>query len=135
MKFLAAFILFSPVALFSQDIITKLDDSSEPINLYLKVNESLNKGNTKLALNIFDEVIEFYEEGGRQSEVPGNYLGMALSLALNGHYAASIRYHKKALRAHNKYKPNEPDDEIWFNLGLAYQLAGKERKAKKILDQ
>lgn len=133
MKFVTLLFVFFPSVLFSQDILTRHTET-EPIHLYKKVNESLNVGNTRLALNTFDEVIEFYEESGMQKEVPGNYLGMALSLALNGHYKKSIRYHKKALKAHHKYKPHEPADEIRFNLGLAYQLAGKERKAKRILN-
>lgn len=134
MKWIAVLIVFFPGLLFSQDIITARDERGEPTYLYKKVNESLQTGDTKLALNIFHEVIEFYEDGGRQSEVPANYLGMALSLALNGYYEESIRYHKKALRAHRKYKRNEPEDAIRFNLGLAYQLAGRERKAKKLLN-
>jgi tetratricopeptide (TPR) repeat protein len=105
-----------------------------PTDLYKKVNESLTVGDTKLALSIFDEVVEFYQHEGRLKELPENYLGMALSLALNGNYSESVRYHKKALRAHRKYKGSEPNDEIRFNLGLAYQLAGKERKAKRLLN-
>jgi tetratricopeptide (TPR) repeat protein len=117
-----------------QEVVIASNNTTEPIGLYKKVNESLTLGHTKLALNIFKQVIEFYEEEGRLNELPANYLGMALSLALNGNYPESIRYHKKALRAHRKYKSNEPADEIMINLGLAYQLAGKERKAKRYLN-
>lgn len=135
MKFLITFaFLFLSFAAISQEVIVADNSGNEPTHLYQKVNESLTIGNTKLALNIFEKVIDFYEHEGRLKELPENYLGMALSLALNGHYPESIRYHKKALRAHRRYKSKEPADEIMINLGLAYRLAGKERKAKKYLN-
>jgi tetratricopeptide (TPR) repeat protein len=108
--------------------------NNEPTSLYREANESLSMGNTKLAINIFDKVIAFYEAEGRVKELPENYLGMALSFAFNGHYEESIRYHKKALRAHRRYRSTESADAIMLNLGLAYQLAGKDRKAKKYLN-
>jgi tetratricopeptide (TPR) repeat protein len=133
--FCSTFLLFGFAApALAQEMALASNGTSEPLDLYRKVNESLTEGKTKLALNIFDEVVEFYEHEGRLKELPGNYLGMALSLALNGNYSESIRYHKKALRAHRKYKASEPNDEIRVNLGLAYQLAGKERKAKRLLN-
>ena len=135
MKFLITFaFLFLSFAAISQEVIVADNSGNEPTSLYQKVNESLTIGNTRLALNIFEKVIDFYEHEGRLKELPENYLGMALSLALNGHYPESIRYHKKALRAHRRYKSKEPADEIMINLGLAYRLAGKERKAKKYLN-
>ena len=105
----------------------------EPTGLLQEANNSLNQGDAKRAEIIFQQVIEFYEHEGRTKEVPENYLGMALAFAFNGHYKESIRYHKKALRAHHKYRQNESDNEIRLNLGLAYQLAGKERKARRFL--
>jgi tetratricopeptide (TPR) repeat protein len=126
--------LFLSFAAISQEVIVADNSGNEPNSLYQKANEFLTIGNTKLAINIFEKVIDFYEHEGRVKELPENYLGMALSLALNGHYPESIRYHKKALRAHRRYKSKEPADEIMINLGLAYRLAGKERKAKKYLN-
>jgi tetratricopeptide (TPR) repeat protein len=135
MKFITAIsLLFLSATAFSQDVVIADNGAAEPIGLYRKVNESLTCGNTKLALDIFEDVIKFFEEEGRLNELPANYLGMALSLALNGHYPESIRYHKKALKAHRKYSPRESADEIRMNLGFAYQLAGKERKAKRYLN-
>jgi tetratricopeptide (TPR) repeat protein len=119
------------VASFAQEVIVA---NNEPTVLYKKANESLSMGDTRLAINIFEKVIDFYESEGRVKELSESYLGMALSFAFNGNYPESIRYHKKALRAHHKYRPNESDDAIMLNLGLAYQLAGKERKAKKYLN-
>jgi tetratricopeptide (TPR) repeat protein len=131
MKYIIALLLLtSPLIAFCQQD----DNNNEPISLYKKANESLNMGNAKLAINIFEKVVDFYEQEGRLKELPGSYLGMALTLALNGHYSESIRYHKKALRAHRKYHVEGGGDEIRINLGLAYQLAGKERKAKRYLN-
>lgn len=112
---------------FAQELI------SEPTALYAKANHSLSAGNTKHATDIFKQVIHFYEKEGRHKEVSESYLGMALAFAFNGNYTESIRFHKKALRAHHRYRGTESDDAIVLNLGLTYQLAGKTRKAKKIL--
>jgi tetratricopeptide (TPR) repeat protein len=133
MKFLLtlAFVIAS-MSSIAQDVA--LNISSYPASLYAQANQSLSKGDTKNATGIFKQVIEFYESEGRVKEVPESYLGMALAFAFSGHYQQSIRFHKKALRAHHRYRANESDDSIRFNLGLAYQLAGKERKAKKLLE-
>jgi tetratricopeptide (TPR) repeat protein len=132
MKIAAAFVLLLfPVVSFSQQLVMA---SNEPTVLYAKANRSLNLGDTKMADQIFRQVIEFYEQEGRVKEVSEGYLGMALAFAFNGHYRESIRYHKKALRAHHRYRAAESDDAIRFNLGLAYQLAGKERRAQKYLN-
>jgi tetratricopeptide (TPR) repeat protein len=130
--------LITAVALILLTLPTLAQDSvvevnAEPTSLYQKANESLSAGDTRNAILIFDQVVTFYEEKGRENELPESYLGMALSFALNGNYSESIRYHKKALRAHHKYRCDESALEIELNLGLAYQLAGKERKAKKYL--
>jgi tetratricopeptide (TPR) repeat protein len=124
--------LFTAAAsVMAQEVVIAGND---PTALYQEANQSLSLGNTRLAINIFDKVIAFYEAEGRVKELSENYLGMALSFAFNGHYEESIRYHKKALRAHRRYRSNESPDAIMINLGLAYQLAGKERKAKKYLN-
>jgi tetratricopeptide (TPR) repeat protein len=117
----------------SQDLAAN-SKVSYPNSLYARANESLSAGDTKNATGIFKQVIEFYESEGRVKEVPESYLGMALAFAFSGHYQESIRFHKKALRAHHRYRCGESDDSIRFNLGLAYQLAGKDRKARKLLE-
>jgi tetratricopeptide (TPR) repeat protein len=131
MKVLTTFcLLFISTLSFSQE---SGSTHTDPATLYAKVNQSLSQGDTKHATDIFKQVIKLYESEGRFKEVPENYLGMALAFAFNGHYTESIRFHKKALRAHHRYRGNESDDAIILNLGLTYQLAGKTRKAKKIL--
>jgi tetratricopeptide (TPR) repeat protein len=124
-------LLFVSSLAFSQQV--SLTASPEPAALYARANESLTVGNTKHATDIFEQVIEFYESHGRTKEVPESYLGMALAFAFSGHYAESIRFHKKALRAHHRYRCSESDDAIRMNLGFAYQLAGRDRKAKRFL--
>lgn len=131
MKFLTSFLLVVvPALCFSQDLTLP----SEPASLYAKASQSLNAGDSKDAENIFKQVIHFYKKEGRVKEVPESYLGMALAFAFNGDYEQSIRFHKKALRTHHRYRCDESDDAIRFNLGLTYQLAGKDRKAKKFLE-
>jgi tetratricopeptide (TPR) repeat protein len=131
----SAFVAFLCNTGFSQEVIMASNTSSEPLGLYKKVNESLTLGNTRSAMNTFKKVIEFYEEEGRLKELPQNYLGMALSLAFNGNYKESIRFHKKALRAHRKYRAGESNADILMNLGLAYELAGKMKKSKRVLEK
>lgn len=133
MKVILTFAL-SVVVLFSQAQDLAINTKSYPASLYAAANHSLSQGDTKNAAGIFRQVIEYYESEGREKEVPESYLGMALAFAFSGHYQQSIKYHKKALRAHHRYRGNESDDSIRMNLGLAYQLAGKERKAKKLLE-
>jgi tetratricopeptide (TPR) repeat protein len=128
---LAFLILLSALSTFGQDISAELP--AAPSTLYREANESLNNGDKKNAILIYDKVVDFYEQEGRQAELAESYLGMALSFALNGNYPESIRYHKKALRAHHRYKKKESSLEIELNLGMAYQLAGKDRKAKRYL--
>jgi tetratricopeptide (TPR) repeat protein len=118
---------------YSQEYVFASNEADKTTSLYKMANESLNTGNTKQALDMFEQVVEFIEETGRAEELPENYLGMALSLALSGHYPESIRYHKKALRAHRKYKSSESPEEIKINLGLVYELAGKKRRSEKFL--
>ena len=117
---------------FGQDVAIATTDKT--YKLFQKAHASLDAGNIQQAISIFKQVIAFYEEEGRHKELSENYLGMALAFALNGNYHESIRYHKKALRAHKRYKSGEPADEILINLGLAYHLAGREHKAKRYLN-
>lgn len=132
MKVLTTFcLLFFSALTFAQDV--SFASTSEPTTLYAKANESLSVGDTKNATSIFKQVIDFYQHEGRMKEVSENYLGMALAFAFSGHYSESIRFHKKALRAHHRYRCSESDDAIRLNLGLTYQLAGKERRAKRLL--
>jgi tetratricopeptide (TPR) repeat protein len=131
MKVLTTFgLLIISTLSFAQEISVL---TSEPSILYARANESLSAGDTKNATSIFKQVIDFYQHQGRVREVPESYLGMALAFAFNGHYSESIRFHKKALRAHHRYRCSESDDAIRMNLGLTYQLAGKERRAKRLL--
>lgn len=118
-----------------QEYVLANSQTDITVSLYKKANESLNLGNKKMALTMFEKVAKFFEREGRLKELPENYLGMALSLALTGHYTESVRYHKKALRAHRKYRAAEPADEIIINLSLVYQLAGKEQKSKRCLQK
>lgn len=128
---LFALLLCFSIACEAQEILFA---NNEPASLYREAHQSLSMGNTKLAINIFQKVIDYYEQEGMVKELSENYLGMALSFAFNGNYNESIRYHKKALRAHKKYRPDESADAILLNLGLTYQLAGKERKARRYLN-
>ena len=131
MKVLTSFclLLIAPLS-FAQDLTSTMPD---PAALYIKANQSLSEGDTKQATEIFKEVIHLHQREGRLKEVSESYLGMALAFAFNGNYSEAIRFHKKALRAHHRYRCDESDDAIRLNLGLTYQLAGKTRKAKKIL--
>lgn len=129
--FLFAFLLCFSFAGKAQEVLAA---ANEPASLYREANQSLSMGNTKLAINIFQKVIDYYKQEGMMKALAENYLGMALSFAFNGNYEESISYHKKALRAHKKYRSAEPADAILLNLGLTYQLAGKERKARKYLN-
>jgi|GEM_PF-6040051 len=124
-------ILFAllPLIVSGQQIITA---SNEPMELYQHINNALAIDQPKDAIQIFKKVIAFYEEEGREMNLPESYFGMALALALNGHYRESIRYHKKAIRCHRKYRNEEPT-EIFINMGLTYVLAGKDRKARRYL--
>jgi tetratricopeptide (TPR) repeat protein len=105
------------------------------LTLYREANQSLNHGNPKLAIEAYNKVIALYEKEGMTRELSENYLGMALSFAFNGHYQESIRFTKRALRAHKKYRSNEFPDAILLNLGLAYKLAGKDRKANRVMNR
>lgn len=125
---LFSFVVF-PLALSAQPIITA---STEPIGLYEQINNSMASDNPKKAIKEFKSVIDFYESHGRANELPQSYFGMALVLALNGNYKESIRYHKKAIKIHKKYRKDSPT-EIYINLGLTYELAGKNRRAKRLL--
>jgi tetratricopeptide (TPR) repeat protein len=121
-------VLILPLASTAQVIMV----STEPVQLYEVINNSLEYNKPKTALQSFKKVIAFYKQEGRSSELPEKYFGMALGLALNGYYKESIRYHKKAIRQHHRYREGEPL-EISINLGLTYYLAGQKRKAKRIL--
>lgn len=133
MKILTPFLLalISGVC-FSQNLSVASADT-DPAALYVRASQSLTAGDSKLAEEIFKQVIQFYKKEGRVKEVPESYLGMALAFAFNGDYEQSIRFHRMALRAHHRYRCDESDDAIRFNLGLTYQLAGKDKKAKRYL--
>jgi tetratricopeptide (TPR) repeat protein len=122
-------LLLCPLIVCGQQIITA---SSEPLDLYHDINNALATDHPRDAIQTFRKVISFYEGNGREMDLPESYFGMALALALNGHYKESIRFHKKAIRCHRKYRGTEPT-EILINLGLTYLLAGKDHKARRFL--
>jgi tetratricopeptide (TPR) repeat protein len=130
MKILCLLIVMLPMVSNAQ-ILTA---SNEPTQIYFSINNALTHDRPGDAVAEFSKVVEFFKEEGRDKQLPEAYFAMALGLALNGYYKESIRYHKKALRAHRKYRDDEPL-EIEMNLGLTYTLAGKTKKAKKILGQ
>lgn len=137
MKIYSSFVLLSSIILLpfiasSQNIVV-VSQKSDPSTMYRQAHELLSEGQVASAISLFDQVIAVFESEGREKELSENFLGIALSFALNGNYEESIRYHKKALKAHHKYRPTESDDEIVMNLGFTYQLAGKEKKAKRYL--
>lgn len=123
-----------PFAMCAQNKETRTEnqETTEPLNLYQQVNDLLTANNVKAAVELFDKVVALYVLQGRESELTQSYFGMALALALNGNYKESIHYHKKAIKAHHRFRDDEPT-EIVINLGLTYRLAGKERKARRIL--
>ncbi len=115
----------------AQQVFSSTDES---LLLYQSINSQLSEGKVKGAIETFNKVIAFYENENREQEIPQGYFAMALALALNDNYKKSIRFHKKAIRIHRKYRNDEPL-EIEINLGLTYQLAGKNKKARKILGE
>ena len=127
-------LVLSSLCSFSQDVILARNTPAEPFNLFMEANQSLDAGHTRDAVQKFEKAIQFYQNSGRQSELAEQYFGMALAFALNRNYRQSIRYHKKALRAHTRYTSSEPAPEILINLGLTYQLAGRPQMAKKYLN-
>ena len=110
---LSLLILLSAISLcsFGQDIILAGNTPAEPFNLFMEANQSLDAGHTRAAVQKFEKVIEFYQTSGRQTELAEHYFGMALALALNKNYRQSIRFHKKALRAHARYVSAQPAQE------------------------
>ena len=124
----------SSLSTLGQDVILARNTTAEPFNLFMEANQSLDAGNTREAVQKFEKAIQFYQNSGRQSELAEHYFGMALAFAFNKNYRQSIRYHKKALRAHTRYTSREPAPEILINLGLTYQLAGRPYMAKKYLN-
>jgi tetratricopeptide (TPR) repeat protein len=131
---LLSLLIIASATSFAQEVILAQHSSAEPFNLFMEANQSLDAGHTRAAVQKFEKVIEFYQTSGRQSELAEHYFGMALAFALNKNYRQSIRFHKKALRAHSRYTSVQPAREILINLGLTYQLAGRAKKAKKYLN-
>jgi len=111
------------------------NDGLEPSSLFTLATRSLEYGNRRVAQNTFDDIVKFYQQTGRLTELPETYFWMGLVLALNENYHKSIRYHKKAIRAHKKYKRNDNYDEIVINLALTYGLSGRQRKSDRLLSR
>lgn len=118
-----------PLIVSGQQVVTA---SNQSLEVYQHINNALATDQPDRAIAIFEQLMSDYESQGLQNDLPESYFGMAFALALNGHYKQSIRYHKKAVRAHRKYRKGEPT-EILLNMGLTYVLAGKDRKARKYL--
>ncbi|MBT1703078.1 hypothetical protein [Chryseosolibacter indicus] len=131
MKKLLVVIALLPFAALGQENFLGFDPTTA---LYEKINFQLNEGKAKEAMTTFKEVLSAYQKEHREQEIAQGYFAMALALALNEHYKESIRFHKKAIKAHRKYRKDEPT-EIEINLGLTYQLAGKNNKAKRYFDR
>jgi hypothetical protein len=124
-----ALICLSSLAAKAQEIVFA---SAEPLAFHEKINLSLSGDNVKDALTTFKNLIAYYKSTHQYDQLPESYFGMALALALNGNYRESIHYHKLAMRAHKKLNKQEAV-EMNINLGLTYKLAGKEKKAQRIL--
>jgi tetratricopeptide (TPR) repeat protein len=128
MKILLLLLIVAPLLLNGQQIFTASADHV----VYETIHRDVSSGDVKDAIRTFEKLVSQLNDDGRSEELPQQYFGMAFTLALNGNYKESIRYHKKAIRAHRKYRNDEPL-EISINLGLTYHLAGKDRKARRIL--
>ena len=130
MKTLAiALICLSSLACNAQEIVYA---SAKANAFYEEISLSLSEDNVKDALSTFKDLIAYYRRTHQHKQLPESYFGMALALALNGDYKESIRYHKLAIRAHKKLNKQEAV-EMNINLGLTYKLAGKDKKAQRIL--
>jgi hypothetical protein len=127
---IALIICFSSIAVRAQELLTWND--SQPIAFYEDIQLSLSNDHVKDALHTFSRVIAHYKRTGEIDKLPESYFGMALALAMSGNYKESIRYHKLAIRSHRKIHHNDAT-EMSINLGLTYLLAGRERKAHRIL--
>ncbi|HYG02706.1 MAG TPA: tetratricopeptide repeat protein [Chryseosolibacter sp.] len=108
--------------------------SEEPLITYASINNSLLLENTARAIGDFERMLAGSVDKTNIQKLAEDYFGMALALALNGNYRESIYYHRKALRAHRKAY-HEKSLEMTINLGLTYQLAGKDKKARRILGE
>lgn len=100
---------------------------------YEEAGRLLDRNEPRHAAVVYERIIDYFLDRGEVSQIPENYLGMALSFAITGHYRKSVRFHRKALRAHRKYRSDEEPLAIRLNLGLTYELAGRFKKAQKIL--
>jgi hypothetical protein len=126
---LVALIIFSSLASHAQELVTS---SASPLAFYETISSSLSDDKVKDARDTFKKLIVYYKSSDQITKLPESYFGMALALALNGHYRESIRYHKLAMKADKKINGHEAV-EMSINLGLTYLLAGKEKRAHKIL--
>jgi hypothetical protein len=124
-----ALLIFSSWLSHAQELVTS---AASPLAFYEEINLSLSEDNVKDARDTFKKLIGHFKSTDQSSKLPESYFGMALALALTGHYKESIHYHKLAMRAHKKIN-KEDAVEMSINLGLTYKLAGKERKAHRIL--
>jgi hypothetical protein len=124
-----ALIILSSFASNAQELVTS---SASVLAFYEEINLSLSEDKVKDARDTFHKMIMHFKSTDQVAKLPESYFGMALALALTGHYKESIHYHKLAMRAHKKIH-KEDAIEMSINLGLTYKLAGKEKKAHRIL--
>lgn len=126
-------VLFSGVFLFgSSTFAQEVIASAESLDLHKA--PSLSFDNPSQVCKIFKEAVRSDKKSGDYQQISEKYFALALGLALNGHYKRSIRFHKKAIRIHERFRDDDPL-EIELNLGLTYHLAGKTKKAKRILGE
>lgn len=131
MKKLWLAFLFLPFASVAQTF-SSVDEQSA-LGSFREINATLDADNPTVAIAKFESYM-CGEIARGSANLPEDYFAMALALALNGNYKESIIYHKKALRAHRKLRGDE-SLEIRLNLGLTYELAGKHKRARRILGE
>ena len=129
---LALIMIFSTMAVHAQELASSGADV--PLGFYEEINLSLSGDHVKDALQTFSKLIAHYKSTHQLQKLPESYFGMALALALNGHYKASIHYHKLAIRSQRKVY-HQDSIEMSINLGLTYLLAGKGRRAQRLLGE
>ena len=129
MKFHLA-LIFLPLITAGQNNVV----SNDPMITYASIHSLLSHNNASQAIADFEWFVANMPDKERGENIAENYFGMALALALNGNYRESIHYHRKAMKAHCETH-HEQSLEIKINLGLTYQLSGRERKARRILGE
>ena len=121
-------LIFLPLFVAGQGNLVIADATS----IKLASNSFVQRDNTGMIVSHSDIDVLNGEVESNDQRLAENYFGKALAFALNGEYRQSIYYHRKALKAHSRFY-HEDSLEITINLGLTFQLAGREKKARRIL--